>query len=280
MGDMRKKLIIVIFVLVAINAVAIGLLIRESSAENDSCAVSEDIKDNNREVQEETEADEEKEKPAVQDPLIAVVDYDTSDAERIINIVIKAGGQAERVGVIDDLDVDKYDAIIIPGGNSVTPSMYGAEKQPETKNTDIEKDKFQFSAVQQYVEAGKPVLGICRGEQLVNNVMGGTTIQHMQDGWHKYNRMVNIAEGSWLYDTLGPEAETYHFHHQCVENLGDGLYATAWDAQSGCIEAYEHETLPIYGLQWHPEGIEESGVEVFKCYLDVVTENMMQNATE
>jgi len=84
--------------------------------------------------------------------------------------------------------------------------MYGAERDPRTKNTDEEKDKFQFAAVQLFIDAKKPILGICRGEQLVNNVFGGTTIQHMDEGWHKLDRKVRIAEGSWLYDLLGNEA--------------------------------------------------------------------------
>ena len=211
------------------------------------------------------------------EPLIAVVDYDTEDAEGIQEMLTMTGCTSERVGKIEDLDVDKYDAIIIPGGNSVDPSMYGAERQPETTHTNKEKDEFQFAAVRMYADAGKPVLGICRGEQLVNNVFGGTTIQHMPEGWHKYERNVRIAEGTWLYDVLGSEESTYHFHHQCVDQLGEGLYATQWDEQDGHIEAYEHKTLPVYGLQWHPEGIEESGVSVFAAYVEAVKENMKQH---
>lgn len=210
------------------------------------------------------------------EPFIAVVDYDTEDAEKIIDRLARAGFDSERVGAIEDLNTDTYDAIIIPGGHSVTPSMYGAERQPETKDTDIEKDRFQFAAVQMFVDAEKPVLGICRGEQLVNNVLGGTTIQHMEDGWHKKNRPVIIAEGTWLYDMYGTEAVTYHYHHQCVDELGEGLYATQWDAESGCIEAYEHKTLPVYGLQWHPDATEmgEEGVKVFEEFGKIVRDDM------
>lgn len=207
-------------------------------------------------------------------PLIAIVDYDTKDAKRIKNRAAQGGCVTERVGSIEELDVDKYDAIIIPGGNSVTPSMYGAEKDPTTTDTDIVKDEFQFEAVRMYVDAGKPVLGICRGEQLVNNVMGGTTIQDMEEGWHKRDREIVIAEGTWLYDLMGKNPITYHYHHQCVDKLGEGLYATQWDPEMGHIEAYEHKTLPIYGIQWHPDSMGEDGAKVFAAYNEVVKENM------
>lgn len=208
------------------------------------------------------------------EPLIAIVDYDTEDANRISRYLTNADLKWEIVSKIEDLDVDKFDAIIIPGGHSVDPSMYGAERDPTTKNTDKTKDEFQFAAVQMYIDAKKPILGICRGEQLVNNVLGGTTIQDMDEGWHKEYRTVRIAEGTWLYDLLGNEASVYHYHHQCVDKLGKGLYATNWDPASGHIEAYEHKTLPIYGLQWHPDSMDEEGVKVFVEFGKVVKENM------
>lgn len=278
-----KKMVLIIGVLVLLNAAASLFLIsnhkdvEEQIASENAIVIEDAVKqetlNQSPAIQEIPKDHTEKIKESAV-PLIAVVDYDTEDAETLIEFVKKAGGDAERIGTIEDLDAEKYDGIIIPGGNSVTPSMYGAERQPETKNTDIEKDEFQFEAVRMYAEAGKPVLGICRGEQLVNNVFGGTTIQHMPEGWHKYERTVIIAENSWLYNLLGEEEDTYHFHHQCVDELGDGLYATQWDAETDHIEAYEHETLPVYGLQWHPEGIEESGIEVFKEYIKVIKEYM------
>ena len=254
---------IVIAVLLIINIALASMLIYMISTDKTPLAEGKKTAETEAEAVEET-GDEE--------VLIAVVDYDTVDAGRIMNYLSNAGCPSERVGKIEDLDLEKYDGIIIPGGHSVTPSMYGAEKQPETTDTDIEKDKFQFAAVRMYADAGKPVLGICRGEQLVNNVFGGTTIQHMPEGWHKKRRDVKIAEGTWLFNLLGNEASTKHSHHQCVDKLGDGLYATMWDVQSGHIEGYEHKTLPVYGIQWHPDTMGDEGVAVFKEYVNVVKE--------
>ena len=73
---------------------------------------------------------------------------------------------------------------------------------------------------------------------------------------------------------MGPEASTYQYHHQCVDKLGDGLYATQWDPETGNIEAYEHKTLPIYGLQWHPDGMDEEGTEVLAEFGKIVREDV------
>ena len=242
----------------------------QTAAEEEQAVTDENEAPDEQAASADSSSDAEPSEEQTHDPLIAIVDYDTEDAARIRDYMSSAGYQTERVGAIEDLDVDRYDGIIIPGGHSVTPSMYGAERDPATTDTDIEKDRFQFAAVEMYAEAGKPVLGICRGMQLVNNVLGGTTIQDMPDGWHKKDRYVTIAEGTWMYDLLGREAETYHYHHQCVDELGEGLYATEWDSVSGNIEAYEHRTLPIYGLQWHPDSMEETGVRVFAEFGKIV----------
>ncbi len=282
----RSKVLPLIVILLILNLAICGITLlkminsnndaEESLATEQPASDESAISDENAASDESTDPDGDESAGEVQvpEPLIAIVDYDTEDAGRIRRYLLNAGYESERVGAIEDLDVEKFDAIIIPGGHSVTPSMYGAERDPATKDTDIDKDKFQFAAVEKFVEAEKPILGICRGMQLLNNVLGGTTIQDMPDGWHKKYRYVTIAEGTWMYDLLGKEAETYHYHHQCVDKLGDGLYATEWDSASGCIEAYEHKTLPIYGLQWHPDSMDETGVLVFKEFGKLVEQDM------
>ena len=297
---MRKNrtLYLIICGLLILNVVAFGLYLFETTkhGETKTSAVSDSEGSVDAAAEDDSAADADNEEDALSDeeryyyhapddyssveldrePLIAVVDYAGDNADGMKEMLDMVGCASERVDTIENLDIDKYDAIVIPGGNSVTPSMYGAEQQPETKNTDIEKDKLQFEAVRMYADAGKPVLGICRGGQLVNNVFGGTTIQDMPEGWHTEEMTVRIAEGSWLYDVYGPEETTYHFHHQCVDQLGEGLIATQWETENGHIEAYEHKTLPVYGLQWHPEGLRKTGVEVFRKYVEVVKQNMKE----
>ncbi len=209
-------------------------------------------------------------------PRVVLVDYDTEDAERVIGYLELAGFEAERSEEVDSLDPSRYDALIIPGGHNITPSVYGAERDKHTYGTDLEKDKMQINAIKKFVEAKKPILGICRGEQVLNVAFGGTINQHIP-GWHKLYRDVVIQEGSWLYEAFGEKMSTYHFHHQCIDKLGEGLVATQWDAEDDHIEAIEHESLPVYGLQWHPDSMEETGVKVFESFKEIVIEEKLDS---
>ena len=164
------------------------------------------------------------------------------------------------------INVKKYDGLVIPGGDDVTPALYGAKRHPRTYGCDIKFDKLEISVIKKFVKAGKPVLGICRGNQILNVALGGTLFQHIP-GWHKHGRSVKIKKGSWLYDTFGASESVSHYHHQCVLKLGKGLKATQWDARDKHIEAVEHETLPIYGLQWHPEGMGSRGGKVARKFM-------------
>lgn len=268
----KSIIAIIIGLLLVTNAATVVLYLNEKKTSEEKINnLEQELEESEKENADSAEVTE-GEPVDTSDLLILIADYDTVDATRIAKYLANAGLRSERVGSAAEIDVDKYDALIIPGGHSVTPSMYGAEKDPRTKNTDIEKDEFQFEAVKMFIKAKKPILGICRGEQLVNNVLGGTTIQHMDEGWHKEDRTVRIAEGTWLYGLLGSEAVTYHYHHQCVDQLGEGLYATQWDPASGHIEAYEHRTLPIYGLQWHPDSMDQEGVKVFRVFGETVAQ--------
>ena len=166
-------------------------------------------------------------------------------------------------------------ALVIPGGGNVTPSEYGEERSEFTSDTDLEKDELQIAAVKRFVDVKKPVLGLCRGNQLINVAFGGTIDQgngEYHEGWHK----VIIAEGSLMYDTFGGEVDAYHYHKQQVKDLGKGLIATQWDADDpDLIEGFEHETLPVYGVQWHPDAIKmhEIGERAFEAFKNVVAEN-------
>lgn len=193
-------------------------------------------------------------------PRILVLDDNYEQG--IADILNKNGCDAEILWT-KYIDVSRYDGLVIPGGHNIDPRMYGAERAPETYGTNIKKDKIQVYMIQQFAKANKPVLGVCRGCQVVNVAFGGTICQHIP-GWHKWDRTVKIKKGSWLYNAYGSKASTYHFHHQCVQKLGDGLVATQWDVSDGRIEAIEHKTLPVYGVQWHPDAMETRGYGVFR----------------
>ena len=108
------------------------------------------------------------------------------------------------------------------------------------------------------MKRGKPILGICRGSQLINVCMGGTLWQDLleQKGWVHMNGQIRhdvyAEEGSILYNIFGKQFKTNSTHHQAVKDLAPGFHVTARSIE-GIVEAYEHDTLPIYATQFHPE---------------------------
>ena len=137
--------------------------------------------------------------------------------------------------------------------------------QAETiTSADVEMD---IELARRFAQENKPVLGICRGCQVINVCFGGTLNQHI-DGGHRENRNVDVSPDSWLYPFMENEYQTWHYHHQCADKLGEGLIATQWDSNDKVIEALEHRDFPIYGLQWHPEGMGEFGATVAAAFAE------------
>jgi putative glutamine amidotransferase len=181
-----------------------------------------------------------------------------------------------------DVDVDRYDALLVPGGGDVDPVFWGGQKHPAASELDPEKDRFQIEAIQAFAKAGKPILGVCRGEQLINVAFGGSMIQNLypnsrepvyEEGFHK----VRTAKGSWVRKVYGETPRVFFHHHQAVDRLGEGIIATAWstDHPYPHIEAIQHERLPIYGVQWHPDAeVESQGIEIYRAFRQVSLDNM------
>lgn len=209
-------------------------------------------------------------------PVVCVVDNNVNSANSMIKHLKKSGFIA-LMEYSDAIDVSKYDGLVIPGGNNIDPSVYGAELDPHTYKFDAAKDRIQIKAIQDFANARKPVLGICRGCQVVNVAFGGTINQHIE-GWHKDYRRVRIQKGTWLYPYYGKRPKVYHWHHQCVDRLGNGLIATEWDEADGTIEAIQHVSLPVYGVQWHPDGMGRKGKKVFKAFNKVCKKYRKKNA--
>ena len=158
-----------------------------------------------------------------------------------------------------DFDPEGYDGLLLPGGWDVNPARYGKERIPQ-ETIDDELDEIQFYVLDRFLKAGKPVLGICRGHQLVNVAFGGTLVQHLP-GAEKHQSLptgednahpVQIEEGSFLYPAYGPACRVNSTHHQGVEQPGKGLKIVI-RAEDGAAEGIEHESLPAWGVQFHPE---------------------------
>ncbi len=153
------------------------------------------------------------------------------------------------------------DALILPGGGDITPAFFG-ENNTASKNIDTELDILQFQALDYALKHSMPVLGICKGMQVINVALGGTVTQHLPTAEHhqyKNGDQYHTAEalpGSCLHDLYGARATINSAHHQGIGKLGENLRVIQWCPLDGCVEAVMHRTLPVLGLQWHPERLD------------------------
>ncbi|MEU6006646.1 gamma-glutamyl-gamma-aminobutyrate hydrolase family protein [Streptomyces sp. NPDC047453] len=153
--------------------------------------------------------------------------------------------------------VARLDGLVVAGGPDVEPERYGAEREPRTGPPSRERDTWELALIRAALDSGTPLLGICRGMQLLNVALGGTLVQHIdghtEDVGVFGSHPVTPVAGT-RYAAVVPE-ETYvpTYHHQAVARLGEGLRTSA-HATDGTVEAVE---LPgdrfVLGVQWHPE---------------------------
>jgi len=199
--------------------------------------------------------------------------------------------------------LDGVDGLLLTGGEDVDPSLYGAQPSPRLGTVDRNRDLFELAALAAARERRMPVLGICRGIQVINVAFHGTLWQDLpseRPGTVEHNPKtprnvqahgIRIAPGSRAAAALGRAAfEANSFHHQAVRDLGAGLVATAW-ASDGLIEAVEApaESSWLLAVQWHPEemsadsaapdgGIFQALVAEASRYADSVRAEVPENA--
>ena len=154
-------------------------------------------------------------------------------------------------------DVADYDGLLLPGGGDISPVFYH-RKNRGSHHICISEDIVQLLMFHRFMEQKKPILGICKGMQVINVALGGTLIQALptvtSHAWHNGDRYhpTTIVKGSILSSLYGTHMITGSAHHQAVSTPGKGLKAVQ-HAHDGVIEGFEHESLPILGVQWHPE---------------------------
>jgi len=171
--------------------------------------------------------------------------------------------------------LELIDGLLLAGGADIDPASYGRERHRETVETVPERDEFEIALARAAIDRDMPVLGICRGMQLINVALGGTLVQHLPEhlGHQEHRRVlgsfegadheVALTEGSLAAGAAGEQVHaTKSHHHQGVELLGDGLIVSGVSSlEDGLPEAIE---LPgkqfVLGVQWHPEADESSTV--------------------
>jgi len=171
------------------------------------------------------------------------------------------------------------DGLLLQGGADVSPQTY-AEIAPRPEwPGDRVRDMYELELLHEFVESGKPVLGVCRGCQLINVAFGGTLYQdiasdvptagvHVSEHYDRHRHSVSFPEGS-TFASMFPgrrEAIVNSIHHQAVKSLGRDLTVEAVSAGDGLIEAVRYRRAPfVVGVQWHPEFHRAGGPELLDC---------------
>lgn len=155
------------------------------------------------------------------------------------------------------------DGLLLSGGEDVSPSFYSQEPGMRTGPSSLERDEFEIELIDLAIQDGLPILGICRGAQILNVFMGGSLIQdidepkslsHMSLDRDRSERShtVLFQKGSVMHSLYGESENVNSFHHQAIDALGSGVIATG-KADDGVIEAIEYINHAAIAVQWHPE---------------------------
>jgi len=175
-----------------------------------------------------------------------------------------------------DALLDRVEALLLSGGADLDPASYGAAPDPRTTNTRRARDDFEVALTQAAIERRMPVLGICRGSQVLNVARGGGLIQHLDDaeihietpGRFSEHR-VRLEPGSLAAEAAGAtEIEVHSHHHQGLGPLGEGVWASGWAEPGDAVEAIElsrDDGAWALGILWHTEEEAMSAVIAAFC---------------
>ena len=199
-------------------------------------------------------------------------------------------------GTVEEV-AGRIDGLLLCGGSDLDPGYYGEEPIPELDVTVPERDAFEMALVEQALERGMPVFGICRGLQVLNVALGGTLYQDLssQFGGGSIAHRQQMPKWQWTHEVEvngnssiakimevdGLRVNSYH--HQAVKDLADGLTVTA-RASDGVVEALEARNLSeswLVGVQWHAEAMRDAGPEnrnLFKAHVEAAERYALRRA--
>jgi putative glutamine amidotransferase len=202
-------------------------------------------------------------------------------SQRYVLTLTNAGAIPWLIPLIDDDTLrgvyDSLDAVFLPGGADIDPASYGRQPHALCDKTDRDRDRVELALARWALADGKPMLGVCRGMQLINVAAGGTLFEDIAEQMpgairHDYFPFsepgfsrdylahdVDVVAGSRLARVFGPGSLMVNsMHHQGIRDLGEGLAVTA-RAPDGLIEALEgRDDCYLVGVQWHPEALTDS----------------------
>jgi len=199
----------------------------------------------------------------------------------------KAGALPILLPVVPNTDIAQLvgmcDGILLPGGSDIDPSLYQADRHPLCGPSDLDVDRYQIELFKSAREQQKPVLGICRGAQLINVAQGGTLFQDCSlqsekplthpdyERWGSVSHQITVSPSSMLFGILKtPTLGVNSLHHQSVATLGADCIATAFSCD-GSIEAVEIGSGAwTVGVQWHPEAMGSEMDCLFDAFLSQV----------
>ena len=164
--------------------------------------------------------------------------------------------------------------LLLTGGGDPDPAYFSEPDENPGYIYDEKRDKMEFELIQMFMKEEKPIMGICRGFQMINIACGGSLHQDIYEKIKEYHpegkdHYVCSKKGSWWEQVYGPRFMVNSFHHQTLNRIGKNLEVTAIAENTEIPEAIEHKYLPVYGVQWHPERMENMNKYVERFISDV-----------
>jgi putative glutamine amidotransferase len=210
-----------------------------------------------------------------------------------IDAVVAAGGAPVLVPLVDDERVlraiyDRLDGLLLAGGNDIAPEEYGEAPSAQLGTVDLLRDRVELPLMRWAAEDGKPVLGICRGIQVMNVALGGTLYQdiptevaqeivhnasYLNENWAFMVHELQLDPGSQLAQLFGTTSFPVNsLHHQSIKRIAPGLHAVGW-APDGVVEAVEGNNGHfLVGVQCHPEALQAEADQrwqtLFRSFVD------------